>query len=317
MQTVQLTLRIGCEYGAGYDDSACGEGRNGPMNVLRRGFLALPPHVRHAALHGLGRYAPWEAGFDFTPPEKNPNDEVGPPDFVGIGVQKAGTTWWYTLVLSHPDVSSPSDIHKERHFFDRFGSRSFSSSDVSDYWGWFPRSPGTRAGEWTPDYFTYPWVAPLLHRAAPDTRLLLLLRDPIDRFFSGLAHQRRAGLPWDGSAMADAFERGLYHRALTQWTSHFAANQILVLQYERCVADTNDQLAKTFAFLGLSKYAVVASETPDRSPQTPTRRAYDEDVRTRLVDLYASDVAALAAQLPEIDLSLWPNFAHLGGGGTS
>jgi hypothetical protein len=38
-------------------------------------------------------------------------------------------------------------------------------------------------------------------------------------------------------------------------------------------------------------------------------------VRARLVDLYAPDVAALAAQLPDIDLSLWPNFAHLAGDG--
>ena len=27
----------------------------------------------------------------------------GPPDFVGIGVQKAGTTWWFELLLTHPD----------------------------------------------------------------------------------------------------------------------------------------------------------------------------------------------------------------------
>jgi hypothetical protein len=33
------------------------------------------------------------------------------------------------------------------------------------------------------------------------------------------------------------------------------------------------------------------------------------------VDLYAADVAALAAQLPDIDLSLWPNFSHLAGDG--
>ena len=146
--------------------SAFGEGQRNPMSVVRRGFLALPPNVRQAALHGLGRYAPWEARFDFSPPALGPNEEAGAPDFVGIGVQKAGTTWWYTLILSHPDVSSRSNIHKERHFFDRFGSRSFATSDISDYHGWFPRSPGTRAGEWTPDYFSYAWVPPLLHRAA-------------------------------------------------------------------------------------------------------------------------------------------------------
>jgi hypothetical protein len=285
------------------------------VSVLRRGFLALPPNVRLAALHGLGRYAPWEARFDFTPPELGPAEEVGPPDFVGIGVQKAGTTWWYTLMLSHPDVSSRDDIHKERHFFDRFGSRTFGASDISDYHGWFPRRPGTRAGEWTPDYFSSAWVPPLLHRAAPEARLLLLLRDPVDRFFSGLAHQERAGLRCDGGALADAFERGMYHRSLARWQEHFPADQIQVLQLERCVAETDAQLARTFEFLGLSKYAVVPSERAVRPQRASARREYDKEVRARLVDLYAADVTALAAQLPDIDLSLWPNFAHLAGAG--
>jgi Sulfotransferase domain len=286
------------------------------MSVLRRGFLALPPNVRLAALHGLGRYAPWEERFDFTPPVPGPGEEVGAPDFVGIGVQKAGTTWWYTLMLNHPDVSSRRDIHKERHFFDRFGSRTFDTADISNYHGWFPRRPGTRAGEWTPDYFSCSWVPPLLKRAAPDTRLLLLLRDPVDRFFSGLAHQKRAGLRCDGGAIADAFERGMYHRSLTRWQQHFAKDQILVLQFERCVTDIDGQLARTFEFLGLSKYAVVPSEGAARAQQAPARRKYDEDVRARLVDLYAADVAALAAQLPDIDLTLWPSFAFMVGDGT-
>ena len=285
------------------------------MSVLRRGFLALPPNIRLAALHGLGRYAPWEDRFDFAPPTLGHGEEVGAPGFVGIGVQKAGTTWWYTLMVSHPDVSSRHDIHKERHFFDRFGSRTFDTSDISDYHGWFPRRPGTRAGEWTPDYFSCPWVPPLLHRAAPDTRLLLLLRDPVDRFFSGLAHQKRAGLRCDGAAIADAFERGMYHRSLTRWQEYFAPDQILVLQLERCVADTDGQLARTFEFLGLSKYAVVPSERAARPQQPPARREYDEELRARLVDLYAADVAALAAQLPDINLSLWPSFAQLAGDG--
>jgi hypothetical protein len=281
------------------------------MSVTRRSFLALPPSVRLAALHRLGRYAPWEARFDFTPPVPDHGEVVGPPDFVGIGVQKSGTTWWYTLILSHPDVSSRPDIHKERHFFDRFGSRTFGASEISNYHGWFPRRPGTRAGEWTPDYFSCAWVPPLLHRVAPQARLLLLLRDPVDRFFSGLAHQKRAGLRCDGAAIADAFERGMYHRSLTRWQEYFAADRILALQFERCVTDTGGQLARTFEFLGLSKYAVESPERTARPQQPSARRDYDEDVRARLVDLYAADVAALAAQLPDIDLSLWPNFAHL------
>ena len=51
-----------------------------------------------------------------------PGETNGPPGFVGIGVQKAGTSWWYRLVVDHPQVSHRPSIHKERHFFARFGT---------------------------------------------------------------------------------------------------------------------------------------------------------------------------------------------------
>jgi hypothetical protein len=277
---------------------------------LRRGFLHLPPGVRRRVLHRLGRYAPWEAAFDFTPPPLGPDEETGPPDFVGIGVQKAGTTWWFELLLTHPDVSSHRGIHKERHFFDRFGARSMQPSDIVQYHGWFPHRTGTITGEWTPDYMAYPWVPPLLKRAAPDARLLVLLRDPVERFRSGLAHDERAGMARDGRVIADAVQRGFYHRALEEWLAHFDAEQLLVLQFERCVADPSTQLDRTLHHLGLDRARSMVPEVA-RPPTVDPRPPLEEDVRSQLVELYAPDVAALAARVPDIDLAQWPNFAYL------
>ena len=109
-------------------------------------FSSLPLPMRLAVLHGLGRFAPWEVQFDFTPPKLNPGEESGPPDFVGIGVQKAGTSWWYSLIVAHPGVSARMDLHKERHFLSRFGSEPFLESDIERYHGWFPRIQGTLGG---------------------------------------------------------------------------------------------------------------------------------------------------------------------------
>ncbi|HEX7443627.1 MAG TPA: sulfotransferase domain-containing protein, partial [Acidimicrobiales bacterium] len=197
----------------------------------KHAFLRLPPGLRLQLLHRSGRYAPWEAGFDFTPPPLRPGDQAGPPDFVGIGVQKAGTTWWYELVTGHPGVWNPPGIHKERHFLDQFGSMPFAPSDVDRYRGWFPRPHGMIVGEWTPDYFSYPWAPVLLRRAASDTRLLLLLRDPVERLRSGLAHARRMGVRTGVDSFVDAFQRGFYHRALVGWLDQFDQTQLLVLQY--------------------------------------------------------------------------------------
>jgi hypothetical protein len=163
--------------------------------MVRRVLLRLPPPMRAVLLHARGDYGPWEEGFDFIPPGLAPGEVAGPPDFVGVGVQKGGTSWWFELILEHPGVYQRSGIPKERHYLSRFCIEPFGPSEVDAYRGWFPRAEGTITGEWTPDYFHYPWVPPLLAAAAPDTKILLLVRDPVERFRSGLTFRLRMGAP--------------------------------------------------------------------------------------------------------------------------
>jgi hypothetical protein len=282
----------------------------------KRQFVRLPPGVRRSVLHRLGRYAPWEPEFDFTPPVLGPGEVTGPPDFVGIGAQKAGTTWWYQLMLSHPDVTSRPELHKERHFLDRFGEVPFEAEDVDRYHGWFPHAAGTLTGEWTPDYMTFSWAPELLKRAAPKARLLVLLRDPVERFRSGLEHQRRMGAADGADMTTDAVQRGFYHRALSGWLEYFDRDQLLILQYERCTTDPVGQLQATFRFLGLPAFTPASLMAPHRRPSATDDAGLGSDVRRRLISGYQSDVLALAAGVPDIDLTLWPNFSYLAGGET-
>jgi len=277
-------------------------------SVAAAGLRRLPPRARRGLLHSFGRFAPWEPGFDFTPPATRPGEVTGPPDFVGIGVQKAGTTWWYELVVDHPGVSVRPDIHKERHFLARYGTADFGPAEVAAYHGWFPRRRGTLAGEWTPDYVSFPWVAALLARAAPEARLLLMVRDPVERFRSGLAHHRRHGTDAPETAVADAVARGFYHRALEPW-SGVGPDRLLLLQYERCIVDPAAELARTYRFLGLDDDYRPAEMHRPVAPTLDGKLELGEEARRRLVDAYAADVAALAGRFAELDLSLWPNFA--------
>lgn len=288
-------------------------GREGPRGLRRiavPAFEILPAPARQSILHAFGKYAPWEEGFDPTPPQAAVDEVTGEPDFVGIGAQKAGTTWWYDVVCAHPHVYSRNDVHKERHFFGRYATRPFGPAECSLYHNWFPRQPGRLTGEWTPDYIHLPWVPMLLVQAAPRARLLALLRDPVERFRSGLDHHRRDRGRLTVDVSQDAIARGFYDHALSRWLTHFPPEQILVLQYERCVADPAGQLARTHRFLGLEPF--IPEWIGNRINATVKTLDLDEDVRRRLVELYSPDVRALASRFPDLDLSLWPNFSGVG-----
>lgn len=286
-------------------EAAAGAGGS-VRRAARRALTALPPGPRLGVLHALGRYAPWEAGFDTTPPAPAPAEEPGPPDFVGIGVQKAGTTWWYDLLVAHPRVWHRPDLHKERHLLDRLDTLALGAAAAARYHGWFPRPPGMLAGEWTPDYVLHPWVAPLLEELAPAARLLVLVRDPVERLRSGLAHHRRTGGDVTGAVLAEAVARGFYHRSLAPWAGAAADGRLLVLQYERCVADPVGQLRRTYAFLGLDHHVPEEVRRPvnvggDVPPLEP-------GARRRLAEVYAADARALAEDFG-VDLSLWPSMS--------
>jgi len=250
------------------------------------------------------------------PPPCPPGWQVGPPDFVGVGGQRCGTTRWFRLIASHPEVaSSPTD--KELHFFDRFYSGGFGEADVAAYHAYFPRPSGAKAGEWTPLYGSSAWTPRLLARAAPDARLLILLRDPVERFVSALQHNARLsheqGMPLNRLAPVEAFRRGLYHAEIEALLAYFDRSRLLVLQYERCVREPLEPLRRTFEFIGLEDIGFSPPGLDSKPNSQSSKPKLDRATRDSYIRAYRDDVEALARAFPEIDLALWPNFADIAG----
>ncbi|HEU0019385.1 MAG TPA: sulfotransferase [Thermoleophilaceae bacterium] len=238
----------------------------------------------------------------------------GPPDFVGVGAQRAGTTWWYSLITAHPGVEAFPQ--KECHFFDTFCDRPFDAEDVQRYRAQFRRSPGTITGEWTPRYAYDFWTPQLLQRAAPNAKILFLLRNPIERYRSGLALLDRQGLPRSSPEFAtfagDAAHRGRYAEQLRRLRNYFPAEQILVLQYERCQESPVTELRRTYAFLGLDDWShEVDVREPRGIPSAESKPELTDAVRDELVFHLERDVDELKTIAPQIELDRWPEFAHL------
>lgn len=240
----------------------------------------------------------------WDPPPVGAGERTGPPDFVGVGVQRCGTTRWYDLLTAHPGVHHPPDRQKELHHFDGGWTRpELGEADV--YAAYFPRPPGMIVGEWTPRYVTDPWTPPLLARAAPDAKVLVLLRDPIDRIASALAHERRRGSAPATWIVADAIGRGCYDRHLERLWRHVDPSRVLVQLFESCVDDPARELARTQAFLGLDE-VLPASDVLDRSVNAVAgKETLDPGLRTELREEYAPTVDRLAAMVPDLELDRW------------
>ena len=162
---------------------------------------------------------------------------VGPPDFIGVGVHKAGTTWWWALLAGHPDIDAVAR-RKELHLLDRMREGPITAEQKEWYYRQFPRLPGHIAGEWTPRYMAMPPIAGIIAEVAPQAKLLTIVREPVERYRSGLKQwqeqaRRRSLRRNDRVGKREALMRGFYGRQVQRLLEVVPRERLLVLQYEQ------------------------------------------------------------------------------------
>jgi hypothetical protein len=111
-------------------------------------------------------------------------------------------------------------------------------------------------------------------------------------------------------AIEEQVARGFYFRQLQRAFAQFGADRVLVLQYERCRADYERQLDRTYAFLDLEPGFRPKGEW--NPPHAPAPSSFAQSTRGRaLTEAYAADAAQLAEHTPDVDLTLWPSVRDL------
>ena len=207
-----------------------------------------------------------------------------------IGAQKCGTTALAQFLAAHPRIGMSS--LKEVHLFD--------APDYSPYWtpaqvderyrphfahcGFADRTGETVLGEATPIYLFFPEIAAELKRYNPALRLIVILRDPVQRAISHYYMEkgrraeerplwqalllepfrlRRGPEPRhpESSARVHSYRsRGLYSRQLHNVLRHFERDRVLILQREDLLRRHDAVLGRVFAFLGVSTAVRVPHE---------------------------------------------------------
>lgn len=236
-----------------------------------------------------------------------------PPHFLIIGTQKGGTSSLYSALTQHPQILRAA--RKEVHFFDQHYGRGSA---------WYARQfPACAAehitGEASPFYMAHPLAAQRIAEHCPNTKLLVLLRNPADRALSHYqqefrrhhdpltfpealaAEDQRTQQDWQALAAgrllthstAQRFsyrERGHYAKQLQPFLQRFPREQLAIFSSEQFFQEPLSVLAQLYRFLG-----VDASFQPiDLFPRKPGNYGpADHAVRQSLVQYYEPHNEAL------------------------
>ncbi|CAK8724919.1 hypothetical protein KKHLCK_15360 [Candidatus Electrothrix laxa] len=239
------------------------------------------------------------------------------PNFLVIGAQKAGTTSLFHYICQHPDVFVNKS--KEIHFFDRY-------CDFGTYWyrSHFPLLgnflPNCRIGEATPYYFCHPHAPCCIFELLPTAKLIVILRDPVERAISHYFHEVKKGrekLPilealqreeercaaeWQNmvddmsytSRTHQSFsykQRGIYIEQLRRYWRFFPQQQVLVLESNSLFIEPHVVLQQVFQFLEIDPDVMIRDVTVQNA--NPKKKEVPSEVYTYLKQFFAPHNAML------------------------
>ena len=209
------------------------------------------------------------------------------PDFLIIGAARSGTTSLYEYLIQHPCIMP--GVGKEIYFFDK----KFDQG-VNWYKSFFPTTMAKSklekkqrtkclTGEATPRYLHYPHAPKRVFNLVPNVKLIVLLRNPIDRSYShyqmevdsgheelsfeDAIDQEKQKIVHDMKKMEkdenfysvnfyrkSYLDRGIYADQLKRWFEFFPKEQFLIIQSEDLYSNTPKVYEKVLKFLDLPKF---------------------------------------------------------------
>ena len=240
------------------------------------------------------------------------------PSVVIAGVQKGGTTQLFSYLIRHPRLLPGR--YKEMDYFSRYADR-----PVEWYRSQFPlQSQVAKVNgyvvEASPSYICTTSAIPLMHSVLPEARIIVVLRDPVSRAFSGYQHSktRRRELrsfahvveeelrqpAWrpelgqmvrpDVANMRRHVERGYYALQIELILNCYPRNQVLILDSADLFADTNAICQRVFEFIGVEPFEVQPEKVYNRGFYT---EKIDPRVAERLREHYRPHDELLAELL--------------------
>ena len=202
------------------------------------------------------------------------------PSFLILGGSRSGNTSLFAYLTEHPNIM-PGSL-KAFYFF-----QYFTNNKTSFYRSQFPiKRKNLITCDSTSSYFVHPLIPARVHKLLPSAKLIVILRNPVERAYSEFHYTVALGLEltenfedvikselkrieignkkpelkiettnYNHSAFSHLRD-GLYVQHLERWLKFFPNEQLLVLHTKDLSTNFDNTLAKTFEFLNLPKYQI-------------------------------------------------------------
>ncbi len=209
------------------------------------------------------------------------------PNFLVVGAPKSGTTSLYFQLRQHPDIFVPRK--KELHFFTgehlRSNTQGPGDADAaaeacrtwSEYASHFAEAARERiVAEFSPSYLYFSDVAQDIRATLPEARVLMILRDPVEKAYSQYMHLVRDGresLPFRDALRAEDERRAagwsdiwryaessLYSARVERYLDVFGRDRVFIALTDELAADAAGLLRRIFDFLGVDADAPIDTD---------------------------------------------------------
>ena len=233
------------------------------------------------------------------------------PDFFVIGPGRTGTTSLFHYLDQHPSLSKSA--YDELGFFD-------VNFHLGFHWyrSLFPsiltkfriklKTNFFMTYDVTPSYVRRPWIARRIKKLFPNSKLIIILRNPIDKTYSHYYLSTTSGetrnfeevikkdmddiSKWNINSKDDNYfatkvensklARGFYVEQLLPWFELFPKNQILIISSEELASNTKNVMSEIFKFLNLPDYKIPNIEKVNVSKYSKM----NPDTRKILIDFF-------------------------------
>lgn len=244
-------------------------------------------------------------------------------DFLIAGVQKSGTTALAEFLRQHQQICMSK--RKELHYFNSEAEVKWKYKDHSNYEANFAhKQEGQLAGEATPIYTYWPNCLERIKDYNPDMKLIITLRDPVDRAYShwrmavsnGFENLSFSKAIRDGrkrvanSQNADQqrlsyVERGFYLDQVKRAQRLFPYSNVLFLSYEFLRNDRDAYLDMICSFLDIEKFhEYPLNQVVQPTPVDPNVSPLSDDDRTFLKNIFWENVRE-TEKLLNIEICTW------------